>query len=242
MITYDQITRNAALRITAIVGSTSALKQTAMTTSPMTASQIGTVDFPLVAIQDAVLSSVGRIIRTYANIKSHPFRLFNLSQTAGIAHKGTIPSTNSTSKPIAGAYGAIRDASTGDVLTEQPKQIIETIAANTDNFLKGSYFYYKIIDGRLYHTRTSAVIDVVTFDIATERTAIAINGNVPLPDACFDIAWAASVAMLMIDSTFADQASMHESYVQNQLNSMASGAVDFPAAPALINTTNPGIS
>jgi hypothetical protein len=85
------------------------------------------------------------------------------------------------------------------------------------------------------------VIDVCTFDEATERTALA-SGNCPLPDSLFDLAWTGTLSLLMIDDEFTNQAQIYENYVQNCLNQLANGAVDFAPAPTLINTTSPGVS
>lgn len=241
--TYDKMIRQAALRVSAITGATTVLKESAYTTSPLTATQIGSVDFPLTAFRDAAISTVAKIIRFYANLKSHPFRNFNLSQTSNIAHKAVIPSVNSASKPIIGVYGAIRDASTGEELTEQPVQIIRAIKSNTDSFLKDTYYHYKIVGERLWHTVTNAQIDVVTFDEATERTAIQTSGGVtPLPDAVFDIAWCNMVSLLVIDDEFVNQAAMHGNYVNNELAQLANGAVNFQPAPNLVNTADVGVS
>lgn len=240
---YDKLIRQAAIRIDAIVGSTATAKQSAYITAPLTATQVGNVDFPLASIQDAAISAVARIVRTYANIKGHPFHNFHAKTTANIAHEGNIPSVSSDSLPIVGVYGAIRDATTGDELTEQPVQLIRSIVDSlADGTLKGSYFHYKIAGRRLYHTRTNATIDVVTFDEATERTAVAGGGNTPLPDACFDIAWNAMVAILVVDDAYASQASLSENYVQNALGQLMSGAQTFLPAPNLVNTETVSVS
>lgn len=238
---YSKALRQAAIRVSAIVGATTAAKQAAYITAPLTATQVGTVDFPLAAIQDAIISNVARIIRTYASIPNHPLRNYHTNTTANIAHRGNIPSVDSGSLPIIGVYGAIRDATDFKELTEQPIQIIEPIVTNTDTFLKGSYYHYKIIGRRLYHTRTNATIDVVCFDEATERAALA-SGNCPLADGLFDIAWAGTVALLMIDSAYTEQAQIHEQYVQNALSQMSQGASEFASAPSLTNTNSPGVS
>src|SRR5262249_15901664 len=156
--------------------------------------------------KDALVSVLGRIIRTYASVPNHPFRAYNLSQTASIAHKGLIPSVDASSKPIVGIYGAIRDASDGEILTKMPAQIIQTIIENPDVQLRGDYYHYEIIDDRLHHTRTNAKIDVVTFSAPDILTSIGANGDAPIPDACLDVAWTGLVSTLFIDDEFLGQA------------------------------------
>jgi hypothetical protein len=241
--TYDKLIRQAAIRINAITGSTKAAKETSYGTAPLTATQLGSIDFPITALRDAAISTVAKIIRFYANLDNHPFKNFHTTTTANIAHKGNIPSVSSTNKPIIGNYGAVKNASTGEIMTEQPLQIIKTIVDNTDTFLKGSYDHYKIIGRRLHHTAANATIDVVTFSESDERTAAEASGGVtPLPDAVFDIAWCNMVSLLIIDDEFTNQASLYGNYVQNELNALAGGATNFAPAPTLINTSAPGVS
>lgn len=235
---YSKLIRNAALRVSAVVGGTRAAVDAAFATTPLTAVQIGSVEFPITALQDAAIGAVARLVRAYAQIRNHPFRTFNLSQTDTIANLGLIPSVDSNDKPIVGVYGAIRNASTGAIMTEQPKQIIETIVG--DSQLKQTYNYFKIIDGRLYCT-ANAKIDVVTFDEATERGNLAA-GDTPLPDALFDAAWAAMAATLFRDDAYVSQAQMLNSYVEQTIAEMRGGAVNFLPAPEHLGTSTPGVS
>src|SRR5262249_46783771 len=96
--------------------------------------------------------------------------------------------------------------SDGEILTKMPVQIIQTIVENPDVQLKGNYYHYDIVDDRLHHTRTKAVIDVVTFsasDIRTSLSATLNDANVaPIPDACLDMAWTGLVSTLFIDDEF----------------------------------------
>jgi hypothetical protein len=161
---YSKMIRQAALRVSAVIGATAATKNANYATPPLTSLQVGSVEFPLTALQDAAIGAVARLVRAYAGVKDHPFRSANTTQTASISNLGLIPGVDSTGKSIVGVYGAVRAASGGAVMTDQPKQIIETIVGDTQ--LKKTYNYFKIIGGRLYCT-ANAVIDVVTFDEAT---------------------------------------------------------------------------
>jgi len=240
-ITYRQILRQAAQRIGAVTGVTPTALESAYMTSPLTSTQIGTTDFTISMIIDSMLAAVGRIVRAYASTPNHPFRTYNLSQTANIANEAVIPSVNSTSKPIVGVYGAIKDSTTADPLTEQPIHIIQTIVDDTDNFLKGEYFYYKIVGERMYHTRTNVTIDVCTFDLTTELAAVAA-GNAPIPDACLDIAVMGLVASLFIDDEFTGQAQMAAQYFENALSEMMTGKTQILPAPTLINSQAAAVS
>jgi hypothetical protein len=175
-------------------------------------------------------------------VPNHPFRAYNISQTANIAHKGLIPSVNSTGIPIVGVYGAIRDATTFDALTEQPDQIIDTITSNQDTFLTRQYFYYKQVGDRLYHTRTNAVIDVCTFSWSATLTSIEANGDAPIPDNLFDVAVAGLIAGLVNDEEWVNQSALFGAYFERCLEEMKQGSTAFAPGPVLVSSQQPAIS
>lgn len=229
----------AAAKVNAVTGTTAATLDAAYLTSPLTTTQIGSTDFTLGMINDALVATVGRIIRTYANVPNHPFRNFNLSQTSNIANKAALPSVNSASKPIVGVYGVFRDAVTGTALTLQPVQVVRTITDNTDTFLKKSYFHYCLTGDRIEHTVANAVADVVTFSASDELTAIAANGNAPIPDACLDVAVMGLIASLFIDGEFLDQTAAAGQYFERALADMPQGKTTFAPAPNFTASADP---
>lgn len=230
---YSDIIIQTAIRTNAVKGATEAVRIANMAVSPLTTTQIGSVDFPFPIIQKQVLSGVGRIIRTYSGLKNHHFRDYNTSQTAALATGAAIPSVNSASQSIVGLPGAVKDASNGTILTRQPKQIIDSINRSiADGSRVGSVYFYEFFEGRIIHTRTTVTLDVCTFDIATETTNInTASGVCPLPDACLDLAWAAALAGLITDDAFVAQAQAYEGYVRGELNAMAQGATSFSPPP-----------
>lgn len=231
-IVYDDIIREAALRVGAVVGVTAAEKTTSLAVSPLTAAQIGSVEFPFTSFQRGTVSAVGRIVRTFAMVKNHPFRRYAAGVTGNIAHEGGIPSVTALSKPIIGMYGNVRDATTDEILTEQPKQIIRSILrSKADSTLKRDYFYYALQDGIIEHTRENVKLQVCAFSFADEIAKFASNGSPPIPDACFDIAFMGLLAFLFTDTGYIQQAGMCENYVQNELSKMANGETEFSPAP-----------
>jgi hypothetical protein len=244
MIPYGDILKEVGIRLNAVKGATPELKEISLAANPLTAAQIGSVDFPFTTIQRNVLAGVARLVRSYANLKSHPFRNFNASQTASLASGAVIPSVNASNLPIVGAYGAITDATTGDLLTETPIQIIEPlIRSKADGSLRKDYFGYKIAGNRIYHTRDAVKIDVVTFDMAGELVKMnAASGLSPLADALYDLAFSAALALCVSDDAYFSQAQKYDSYVQGELVNMANGAITFKPAPEMVNTATPSVS
>lgn len=241
-LAYRQILRMASLKINGIVGTTKTNLESAYMTTPLTATQIGNTDFTISMLSDLLVAVVGRIVRSYAMVPNHPFRTNNVSQTANIAHKGLIPSVNSASKPIVGVYGAIRNSTTGEVMTEAPVQIIRSIIDNTDSRLKGTYDYYAQMGDRLEHTAANAVIDVCTFDTVTELAAIAANGAAPIPDALLDVASSGLVASLVIDDEFVSQSQLHAAYFERCLEEMRTGVSGFMPSPNQLTSPIAGLN
>jgi len=242
MIAYREILRAAGLRSNAIEGVTASQIEASYTATPLTSADLGSPDFPYSSVVDSLISVLGKIVRAYAFVQNHPFRNFNLSQTASIAHNAVIPSTNSVGYPIVGVYGAIRNASSGAVMTNMNEQIIDTIVSNTDSFLKGTYDYFAITGDRLKHTAQNAVIDVCTFSDTVIRTGIAADGDAPIPDACYDIAVAGLISTLFIDDSYVNQAQAASVYFENQLQEIKSGAASFMPAPNFITSPTQAVS
>lgn len=240
-VPYREIIRMAAIRTTTVAGSTAATLEANYLTSPLTTTQIGNTDFTFSVIKDSLVSVIGTIIRAYASVPNHPFRSYNISQTANIAHKGLIPSTDSASAPIVGVYGAIRDATTFEECTEQPIQIINSIVDGDDGLLL-EHYYFKQVSDRLWHTRTNVVMDVCTFSASDELTAISANGDAPVPDAVLDLCWTGLVSTLFVDDEFLNQAEKCERYFQASLVDISQGKTSFAPAPVLISSQAPAIS
>lgn len=229
MLKYQDILVQTAIRSNAVKGGTEAVRITNLAVDPLTTTQIGSADFPFPVIQKSVLSAVARILRAYP--KNHPFRDFITSQTAALTSGSAVPSVNSTSKAVIGPPGAVRDGTVS--LTRQPKQMIDSINRSLANGnLKGPFYYYEILDGRIFHTRTTVTIDVITFDQPTEQAVMGTaSGNSPLPDACIDLAWNAALVYLFTDDAYISQASACNQYVNNELAALAQGATSFGAPP-----------
>ncbi len=241
-VNYRDIIREIALRVNALAPSatTPALKETALAVNPYTATEIGNIDFPFTAIQRAAVAGVVKLVRAYAFTANHPFRRANLSSTANIANKALIPSVDASNKQIVGVLGEIRDATSNEPLTAQPKQIIESIiSSKTSGALKKEYYHYCIIDGRISHTRTNVIADVVTLDLAAQKTAAAAGTDSPLPDALYDLAWAAGLSVMLNDDAYAEMAGAYSSYVNREIAAIGAGATTFPAAPEVAVPINP---
>ncbi len=237
-ISYRQILRESSRAVNAVTGVTPAALESAYMTSPLTSTQIGDSNFTISMIIDKLVGTVGQIVQAYAGVPGHPFRAFNVSQTANLANGAAKPSVNSAARPIVGVPGAVRDTTTSILLKRQPIQSIESIIAGiADGSLTGTYHYYDFVEDRIYHTRTNVVMDVCTWDATVELAAVAA-GNAPIADACLPIAVAGLVSVLVLDDEFVAQASLFRNYFETALADTRAGKSQFQPPPPLVMGEN----
>lgn len=237
---YRIILRQAARAINAVTGTNRTDLEAAYLTSPLTAVQIGDSNFTFSMIIDKLVDTVGQIVQAYAGVPGHPFRAFNVSQTANLANGAQRPSVNSAARPIVGVPGAVRDASDNTkLLKRQPVQVIESLIAGVaDGSVTGTYYYYDFVEDRIYHTRTNVVMDVCTWDATVELAAVAANGNAPIADACIPVAVAGLISQLVLDDEFAQQATLFRNYFEGALADTRAGKSNFGTPPPLIAGEN----
>lgn len=221
-IVYNTVIRQAALRVNALTtGVTPATLQSAYITSPLTTTQLASPDFPFQLFLDTCLLVEERLAARIANNKTHPFRASFTTQTAGIAHKGLIPATDASSNPIIGVYGSAFDATDSQPLIEMSLDDITIQTRNANGWQRCAVYGHRVVGTRLYHTRTSAKLDVCTYNRTTQGTAIATLTNTSfLPDA---LEWAfvcGMVALLVRDGAFEAQAKLYAEYFGGVLDDL----------------------
>jgi hypothetical protein len=221
-IVYNTVIRQAALRVNAFTtGTTPTLLQNAYITSPLTATQLASPDFPFQLFLDTCLLVEERLSTRIANNKTHPYRAFFTTQTADIANKAEIPKTDSSSNPIVGVYGAVFDSSDSLECEEMSAQDITIKTRNANSWQRCAIYGYRIVGRRMYHTRTNVKIDVCTYNRTTQGTSIATLTNASfLPDA---LEWAficGMVELLVRDGAFESQAKMYADYFNGVLDDL----------------------
>lgn len=223
-LSYNTILRNVAIRINAIEGTTASDLETNYVVSPLTTTQVVSADFSFTPIKDAILLAEEKLAHAIANVGNHPWRRFLNGITASIAHQGIIPSTDASSNPIVGIYGAVRDASDGTICTEMPLEVIRRRVRNANSFYRAASYFYKIDGVRIEHTRTNVTIDVCVYNRTTQQTAInTLTNNTVLPDALEEALVCGAVSYLVRDDAFSAQAALYRTYFQDTLAMIARG-------------------
>lgn len=180
-VPYRQITRQIALRINSVIGTTAAQLETAYTTSPLTSTQINSPIFPFSAIVDLVMLAEGRFVNAIAN-SAHPYRSYLRGLTSAVANEAALPTATLGSVPVVGIPGSVYDSSDGTPCVRRPLREVTIRAANAGSFFKSETYWYNINSSTVYHTRTAVIIEVCKYSEAVQRAALAANGNMLLAD------------------------------------------------------------
>lgn len=229
-IAYNTILRNVAIRINAIEGTTAPDLETNYVVSPLTTTQVVDADFSFTPIKDAILLAETKLAHAIANVGNHPWRRVLNGITASIANQGIIPSTDASSNPIVGIYGAVKDASDGLTCTEMPLEVIQRRVRNANSFYRTPVYYYKIDGVRIVHTRTNVTIDVCVYNHTTQQTAInTLTNSMLLPDALEEALVCGAVSYLVRDDAFSAQAVLYRNYFQDTLAMIARGLTSVPS-------------
>lgn len=221
--TWTIIQRQVAARLNAIEGAQSSTAESNYATNPITSTQIDSARFPFTMISDACLQAEAMIAQAIANTANHPWRRLIAGTTSNIAHEGALPSTSSGGLPILGALGNVRDATDGTPCTEKPLEIITMRVENPGSFWTLPVYFYKIDDGRVFHTRTNVVIDCCIYDGAAARSDLEANGNIKFPDTAVPAYVAGALASALKDEEFVTQAQYYQQVFDTMLQVYAGG-------------------
>lgn len=129
-------------------------------------------------------SVVEELAQSVAADLQHPWRSILKDTTAALADGDEIPQTSTNDKQIIGLYGSVHDATDDMPLTEEfSLSELRRLVQNPNSWRKIGVYAYCIVKPRIFHTRTSVIIDVCVLDEAAVTAAI-IADEVPLfPDA-----------------------------------------------------------
>lgn len=185
MGTWDKIQRQVILRANSLQANSSAALATAYSNANIGQTEMDdrAIEFPKVAIDDAILNACDRIVRLIGLNRTSEYRTYFNEVTAGIASGGLIPNT-ANSKPRIGIIGEVRDSTTGQKVVERSYQEIRDLPNLATSVIRPTIHWYFSDNIRIWHSRTTVVIDVVTWDKGAQLTAMASNprGTCPFPE------------------------------------------------------------
>lgn len=179
MSTYNDCVRQVALTINALEGTSAAALQTTYETVPLTDGEFQSTIIPFLGVIDKVLNAEAKIITAAANNSGHPYRASLLTQTSALASGSEIPSVVGSDR-IIGVRGAVRDED-GNVLTRGNLTQIRARVLNPGTMFIVDVPLYEIEDNRIYHTATTATIDVVVYT-RPDADTLDLTDDILLPD------------------------------------------------------------
>lgn len=202
-VPYRVIFGAVGLRVNALVGALAPALETSITTSPLTTAEFQSTIFPFTGIKWAVINAEQKLVVKTANNPEDPNRQFLANTTAALTNPSTLPSLSTNSKPIIGAWGAVRDASNGTVCSQMPLDIVRRRAASTQVV---PVYWSNITSGRIEHTRTSVIIECCTYSRTDQIAVFEANGDILLSDALEPDYIEEALGILVRDDEFMDQA------------------------------------
>jgi hypothetical protein len=223
-VPYHRLIVGVGLRLNSLAGSSASALETVYVKTTQVAADYESVEVNFSAVKDLVIQAEARYSWIIASVKdengrgNHPWRNLLHAVTASIANGGAIPptSTGGTDK-IIGVYGSVRDATAGTPLEERPLNLVRRWKRET--WRTRDRFEYAIDGTRLYHTRTSATIDVCVYNSATQRAAMDASQatSMVLADSLEEALICEAVSMAFYDEAFPAQASQYRAYSNDQI-------------------------
>lgn len=177
---WSKVIRQVAARMNTIVGAQSGTANSNYVTEPFTATQTDSASYPYQMIVDACVQAEAAIAQVVGQTNNHPWRLYlNFGQLngsgTGLANGATLLLAGGTSVKGLIGYGAVTYLSSGThILTERPLEDIERRNRNAGGFFVLPVYFYRIKDGRIFHTvpLPGVTVDYFAYDISTTYSQI----------------------------------------------------------------------
>lgn len=192
-VLWDIPQRQVQLRANQLAADSASALQTVYTSAVPGQSGMGdrAVEFPFEAINDALLNAGDKIVRAIGQNPQSTYRAYFADVTASIASGAVIPVASTTSKPIIGQIGVVKDASSPfRKHTLAPFQIVQDYNVLKTNILNVNPYLYFTDNTRIWHTSTNIVADVVIWS-KTDQTALMIStparGTCPFPEDLIEV-------------------------------------------------------
>lgn len=187
-VLYNVVQRQVQLRANQLAASNATDLATLYSSAVPGQAGMGTraIEFPFVAINDAILNAGDTMVRAIGNNPESPYRNFFADVTSSLASGALLPTSSSTSKPIVGIIADVRDASNPNRKHKlAPYQVVEDYNVLKTNLLKVNPYLYYTDNVRIYHTSTNIIADVVIWSKTDQTTLLEstpARGTCPFPE------------------------------------------------------------
>lgn len=226
-VRYQDLLHDVALRMNALVGGDVTAINTTYNVAVLNASHFKSVDWPFASFKAAILMAVADFAWAIADTGGHPWRSQLGALTTSLANQAALPSLSAAGREIIGAWGVVRDATSGIPLTEQPLDVVRRIVQET--WRKYPLYFFKIDGNYIEHTRTNVVIECCTYSKTEQSTAFDANTEMLLPDVLQLPVVARTISIMTKDGAFEGQAALYRAYGDEALMRIRSGLTTLPA-------------
>lgn len=188
------------------------------TTPGQTQMEDRAIEFPAVAVYDALLNAGDRLVGIIGLDRHSQYRSHFAGVTASLASGATIPTTSSTAAPIVGVIGEVRDATTSKKLVAKEYQDVIGISNMT---LKQSPHWYYTDNTRIWGTRTM-VADVVVWDKNAQLALMAASprGTCPFPQDLHEALVCGALSYIFRGDFNSNQANVWRGYFNDKLQEL----------------------
>lgn len=170
------------------------------------------VQFPELAVNDALLDAGDVIVGRIGRNPQSPYRGSFHDVTANIASGALLPTTSTTSKPIVGVIGEVRDASGNALMNFADERVVKGYNTLKTNIVKVSPNLYYTDNVRIWHTTANVIADVVIWSRNDQLALMATNprGACPFPEDLIELLVEGALAKVFRDKFNIDQASEYQ--------------------------------
>jgi hypothetical protein len=140
-----------------------------------------------------------------------------------LATGALLPTSSSTSKPVIGVIGEVRDASGGALMNFAPERVVKGYNTLKTNIVKVQPNLYYSDNVRIWHTTTNVVADVVIWSKTDQLALMATNprGTCPFPEDLIELLVEGALAKVFRDKFNMEQAGIYqarfETHIQEKL-------------------------
>lgn len=135
-------------------------------------------DFPIPAVQDAIVNAVTDVVLAIAETPRHPERMNYLGITAALANRSSVPATDSLASPFVGVKGRVYDSVNSKSLLPDDLEAIRSFNEHTNVYSGFTAYWYAYNNNIIEHTRANVIIEGCVWSRPTFVTA----NNIPLSD------------------------------------------------------------
>ncbi len=225
-LTYHDLLAAVAIAINALAGTDPVELQVTYSTRPLTDELFDSSIYPLNAIRDRIIEIEGRLAQQVGKSTDRVLRSYIGSRTVPLTSGSELPTLDENGVAIIGNFGACIDAVNPLVTcTSQPLPVVRRRnLAPSLWLLQGAMF---ALDGtHIFHSQSGVILECCVYDASTQTAAFNANETILFPDTMAVDYVSGSLALLVRDDEWLQQATQYAQYYLATLNALPAGVME----------------